>query len=269
MIGYSTWGNEPDVFRYSKPGRASGWNVPTVALSYVAGAFIFPVMGYMVAALSGNPDHSAAIRYFASFTTFGLAPLMMVILLTNQWAAQDGNVYVAVNGAQNVLSAIPGWRRQYTVIGIGLLAGLLILFTPNLQTTFHIITGIGAVTVPVASTIMAIDVFVLPRLFGLRRPLHRVAAWNELALGNWPAIVALLAGTVVGIYTGGLIPGTAGFGRDYIGFPAVQAWLTGGVLYLVIVAAVARSERADTVLGYARISDAHDARDEGPSAAEA
>jgi purine-cytosine permease-like protein len=194
---------------------------------------------------------------------------MMVILLANQWAAQDGNVYVAVNGAQNVLSAIPGWRRQHTVIGVGVVAGVLILFTPNLQTTLHIITGIGATTVPVASTIMAIDVFVLPRLFGLRRPLHRVAAWNELSLGNWPAILALLTGTFVGIFAGGLIPGTPGFGRDYIGFPAVQAWLTGGLVYLAIVAVVARGERVDRVLGYARVSDTHEARDVGPSARQA
>jgi hypothetical protein len=28
MVGLSTWGNEPDVFRYSKPGRACGGTFP-------------------------------------------------------------------------------------------------------------------------------------------------------------------------------------------------------------------------------------------------
>src|SRR2546428_4608698 len=222
MVGLSTWGNEPDVFRYAKAGKASWWNLPTLAISYFLGAFLFPIMGYLVATVSNQSDFSASIRYFANFTVFGLAGLMMVILLVHQWAVQDGNLYIAINGAQNLLSRIPGWRREFTVIGLGLIAAALTFILPSLTQTFTYVTGIGAVTVPVASTIMAMDVFVLPRLFGLRRPLYRVATWSELAFANWPAIIALLAGTAVGAFTGGLVPGTAGFGKTYIGFPALQ-----------------------------------------------
>ena len=255
MVGLSTWGNEPDIFRYAKAGRASWWNVPTLAIPYFLGAFIFPIMGYLIATLSNQPDFSASIKYFANFTLFGVAGLMMVVLLVNQWAVQDGNLYIAINGAQNLLSRIPGWRRQYTVVGLGLLAAGLTYILPSLTKTFNIVTGIGAVTVPVASTIMAMDVFVVPRLFGLRRPLHRVATWSELAAANWPAIVALLAGTAVGVSTGGLIPGTSGFGKTYIGFPALQAWVTGAVVYIVAVALVARSSRAKALLGYSRVEE--------------
>ena len=253
MVGLSTWGNEPDIFRYAKPGRASWWNVPAIAIPYVLGAFIFPVMGYLIATLSNQPNFAPSIKYFATFTLFGLAGLMMVVLLVNQWAVQDGNLYIAINGAQNLLSRIPRWRRQYTVIGLGLAAAGLTFILPSLTKTFNIVTGIGAVTVPVASTIMAMDVFLLPRLFGLRRPLHRVAAWHELATANWPAIAALVAGTAVGAFTGGLVPGTPGFGKTYIGFPALQAWATGAVVYLVIVALIARHRWAKALLGYSRI----------------
>lgn len=253
MVGLSTWGNEPDIFRYSKPGRASWWNLPTLVIPYVLGAFLFPIMGYMIAAASDQPDFSASMKYFANFTLFGLAALMMVVLLVNQWAVQDGNLYIAINGAQNLLARIPRWRREYTVVGLGLAAAGLTYILPSLTKTFNIVTGIGAITVPVASTIMAVDVFLLPRMFGLRRPLHRVATWPELALANWPGIVALLAGTAVGAFTGGLVPGTSGFGTTYIGFPALQAWVTGGVVYLVIVALTARGSRASSVLGYSRI----------------
>src|SRR5258708_17692368 len=169
---------------------------------------------------------------------------MMVVLLVNQWAVQDGNLYIAINGAQNLLSRIPRWRREYTVIGLGLAAAGLTFILPSLTKTFNIVTGIGAVTVPVASTIMAMDVFVVKRLFGLRRPLHRVAAWHELATANWPAIAALLAGTAVGAFTGGLVPRASGVGKTYIRFPALQAWATGAVVYLVIVALIARKPRA-------------------------
>src|SRR6202011_2735752 len=153
---------------------------------------------YLIATVSNQSDFSASIRYFANFTVFGLSGVMMIILLVNQWAVQDGNLYIAINGAQNLLSRIGGWKRQFTVVGLGLAAAGLTYVLPSLTKTFNIVTGIGAVTVPVASTIMAMDVFVVPRLFGLRRPLHRVASWQELAFANWPAIIALLAGTAVG-----------------------------------------------------------------------
>jgi purine-cytosine permease-like protein len=255
MVGLSTWGNEPDVFRYAKPGRQSWWNIPTLALSYFLGAFLFPIMGYLIAALSNQPDFAPSIRYFANFTLFGLAGVMMLVLLVNQWAIQDGNLYIAINGAQNLLSRIPGWRRQYTVVGLGLVAAALTFILPSLTQTFTIVTAIGSVTVPVASTIMAMDVFVLPRLFGLRRPLHRVASWREVALGNWPAIIALILGTGVGAYTAGVIPGIPGFGSTYIGFPALQAWVTGAVAYLVGTAIVSRSPRAKELLGYSAIEE--------------
>jgi purine-cytosine permease-like protein len=259
MVGLSTWGNEPDVFRYAKAGKASWWNLPTLAISYFLGAFLFPIMGYLVAVVSNQPDFSPSIRFFANFTVFGLAGVMMIILLVNQWAVQDGNLYIAINGAQNLLSGIRGWRREYTVIGLGLIAAALTFILPSLTQTFNYVTAIGSVTVPVASTIMAMDVFVLPRLFGLRRPLHRVATWQELALANWPAIVALVLGTGVGAYTAGVIPGIPGFGTTYIGFPALQAWVTGAVVYLVLAAVAARSPRAKELLGYSAVEEVPEA----------
>jgi purine-cytosine permease-like protein len=250
MVGLSTWGNEPDVFRYSKPGRPSRWNIPTLTISYFVGSFLFPILGYLIATLSNQSDFSASIRYFSEFTMFGLGGVMLIVLLVNQWAVQDGNLYIAINGAQNLLSGIKGWKRQYTVIGLGLIAAGLTFIMPNLTKTFTIVTGIGAVTVPVASTIMAMDLFVVPRLFGIRRTVNRVPSWSETAFANWPAIVALVAGTTVGAVTGGLIPGTSGFGNTYIGFPALQAWVTGAVVYLVLVALVARTARVHEWLGH-------------------
>ena len=253
MVGLSTWGNEPDFFRYAKAGRASWWNLPTIALSYIVGSFLFPIMGYMVASLSNDPDFGGSINYFVKFTMLGVSLLGLAILLINQWAVQDGNLYIAVNGAQNVLSAISGWKRKYTVVGLGLIAAALTFILPNLQDTFVIVTGIGSTTVPVASTIMAMDIFVLPRFFGIRRPMHRVARWNELGAANWPGIIALLVGSGLGLYTAGLIPGIK---SDYVGFPALQAWVTGAVVYLVLVAIVARNDNVRSILGFARIEEA-------------
>lgn len=100
VVGLSTWGNEPDIFRYAKAGRASWWNVPAIVIPHFVGAFLFPIMGYLIAVLSNQPHFSASIKYFANFTLFGLAGLMLVVLLVNQWAVQDRNLYIAINGAQ-------------------------------------------------------------------------------------------------------------------------------------------------------------------------
>ncbi len=258
MIGLSTWGNEPDIC------KASRWNIPTIAIPYFLGAFLFPIMGYLVAVLANNSNFAPSIRYLANFTLFGAAAVMMIVLLVNQWAVQDGNLYIAINGAQNLLSWIPRWRREYTVVGLGLAAAGLTYVLPSLTRTFNIVTGIGAVTVPVASTIMALDVFVLPRLWGLRRPLHRVASWNELAIGNWPGIVALVAGTAVGAITGGLIPGTSGFGVTYVGSPPIQAWATGAVVYLLLVWPIARRRNARQLLGYSKVKELPETVSAGP-----
>jgi purine-cytosine permease-like protein len=252
MIGLSTWGNEADVFRYARSGRASWWNIPTLSVAYILGAFLFPMLGYLIATIANQPDFSSSIHYFANFTLFGLSAVMLVILVINQWAVQDGNLYIAINGAQNLLSGIKWWRRQYTVVGLGLIAAVMTFIMPNLTKTFTIVTGIGAVTIPVASTIMAMDLFIVPRLYGIKRRMHRVPSWSETALANWPAIVALAAGTGLGAYTAGLIPGLDGFGSTNIGFPAVQAWATGAIVYLVLVGIVraVSNDRVHAWLGH-------------------
>jgi hypothetical protein len=53
-----------------------------------------------------------------------------------------------------------------------------------------------------------------------------------------------------------VIPGIPGFGTTYIGFPALQAWVTGAVVYLVLAAVVARSPRPKELLGYSAVEGA-------------
>src|SRR5256885_3640662 len=100
---------------------------------------------------------------------------------------------------------------------------------------------------------MGVELFFPPGVVGLRRPPPRVGSRGEGAVGNLPAIVALVLGTGVGAYTAGVIPGIPGFGKTYIGFPALQAWVTGAVVYLVLAAIVARSPRAKELLGYSAV----------------
>lgn len=269
MVGLSTWGNEPDIFRYAKPDRKR--IAGTVVISYVVGSFLFPILGYLIATMANTSDFSASIKYFVNFSLFGLTLLGILFFVINQVAVNDGNLYIAVNGAQNLLSHIGWWRRRYTVLALGAIAAVLVTILPSLQKTFTIVTGIGAVTVPTASTIMAVDIFLIPRLTGIRRPLssgNDVPSWHQTAAGNWLAVVALLSGTLVGAITGGLIPGTSGFGNTYIGFPPLQAWLTGAVVYIVGVLLLTRRtdpERTSLVLGFPTLTVAGTATPDQPS----
>jgi purine-cytosine permease-like protein len=112
------------------------------------------------------------------------------------------------------------------------------------------VAGISAIFVPCATMIMVMDVFIVPRLFGLRRPTSKVTMWHDAAPINWVGVIALVIGLVVGSYTGGLIPGIPGFGTTNIGFPAAQSWALSCLCYLAGVWLVQHSPQRTMLLGY-------------------
>jgi purine-cytosine permease-like protein len=91
LIGGMAWGNEPDIFRYSKPGFP--WNLPTLLFGYMVGGIVFPVAGYLMAMLSNTSDFGAVMKYFVDFSLFGLVALGVVVFFINQFALNDGNLY--------------------------------------------------------------------------------------------------------------------------------------------------------------------------------
>jgi hypothetical protein len=109
---------------------------------------------------------------------------------------------------------------------------------------FHFINGwfkvatFLAITVPSATVIMAVDHFLLPRLFRISRPLTEVPSWEETGLINVPAVLALLAAVFFGV------TGTANWPHGWIystpqngwGPVPVWSWLIAGTLYLGLVA---------------------------------
>ena len=113
---------------------------------------------------------------------------------------------------------------------------------------FHFLNGwfkvatFLAITVPSATVIMAVDHFLLPRLFRISRPLTRVPAWEETGLINLPAVVALLAAVFFGV------TGSASWPHGWLestppngwGPVPLESWLIAGALYVALVA-VARA----------------------------
>jgi purine-cytosine permease-like protein len=244
LIGGAAWGNEPDIFRYSKPRRP--FNIPTLAFGYLVGSLVFPIAGYLMAELSNAGDLAGVMSYFVTFSLFGLTGLGVIVFLVNQFALNDGNLYESINAMQNVF----GWKRYISVLILGVAGAIVAAKMASVQNSFFIVANISGIFVPCATTIMAIDHFVVPRLFGLRRPTQKVTPWDETAAINWVGVIALVIALIVGAYTGGLIPGTAGFGTTNIGLPTLQSWLVAALVYLGGVALVRGSSAVYRMLGY-------------------
>ena len=240
VIGFSMWGNEPDFWRFGKPRFI--WPLPTYLF---AGAWfvLFTMAGWMMEELARSGDPAAVFRFTVHYSLFGAFWLAWIIATLSQFAINDGNYYESVNAGQNLIGGWSKWRRPFTcliVAGGGVIAADLV--------NFHFINGwfkvavFLAITVPCATVIMAVDHFLLPRLFRISRPLTRIPSWEETGLINVPAVVALLAAVFFGatgtaIWPHGWIYATP---QNSWGPVPVESWLIAGGLYVVLVA-VARA----------------------------
>jgi purine-cytosine permease-like protein len=240
VIGFAMWGNEPDVWRYGKP--RFWWPLP----SYIFAAFwflLFVVGGWMMAQLSGSTDFGAQMRFITHYSLFGWFWLAWILATISQFAINDGNYYESVNAGQNLIGAWHRWHRALTcllVAGGGVIASWLVNY--HYINGWFKVAGFLAVTVPCATVIMAVDHFLLPRLFNISRPLTKVPAWEETGFINVPAVVALLGAVFFGVTGTAVWPG----GWIYASEPnswgpvPVEAWAIAGILYVLGVA-VARS----------------------------
>jgi purine-cytosine permease-like protein len=250
VIGFAMWGNEPDVWRYGKP--RFWWPLPT----YIFAGFwfvLFTVAGWMMAQLSGSTDFGAQFKFIADYSLFGAFWLAWILATLSQFAINDANFYESVNAGQNLIGGWRHWRRPFTcliVAGGGVVAAWLVNY--HFLNGWFKVAGFLAISVPCATVIMAIDHFLLPKLFGISRPLTKVPSWGEVGTINVPAVVALLISVFYGAVGLALFP-TGWFydsAREWGPVPA-ECWALSGVLYIVGVA-VARKVVPDIrgVLGF-------------------
>jgi purine-cytosine permease-like protein len=251
VIGFAMWGNEPDIFRYGKP--RFWWPLPAYAFALIFGFLLFTVGGWMMADLAHTANFSPVVRKTTEYSLFGAFWLAFILGTISQFALNDGNYYEAINGGQNIIGGWRHWRRPYTCLIIaagGALSGWLV----NYQFTngFFKVAAFLAITVPTATVIMYIDHFVLPRLFGISRPLMRIPAWSETAWFNWPALVALCGSVFFGAWASGIVPYEDP--TRLWGIPPLEAWALGGVTYIagVAVTRTLASDRLKEALGFSR-----------------
>lgn len=235
VIGFCMWGNEPDVWRYGKPTFA--WPFASYVFSLVFGLGACAVGGWFMAEFAGSTDFAKIVDFTTAYSLFGAAALTFILATISQIAINDGNYYEAINAMQNLIGGWRRWKRIYTCLvcaAVGGLAGWLVNFV--ITDGFTKVAAFLPITVPCATVIMCVDHFVLPRLFGISRPLTRVPSWAEASKVNYPALVALVVAVIFGAYGTGIMPGASS--SRYWGVAPLEAWLLAAILYIVGVAVV-------------------------------
>ena len=250
-IGSVMWGNEPDTWRYGKP-RFLWPSVPYV-VALAIGLVLFVMGGWMMAQISGaGPfDFGPAFKATVEYSLFGALWLGAVVATILQIAINDGNYYEMVNGGQNIVGHVRGWRRWYTCLVMAAIAALVtwwFVHNPNIELNFFKVAGWSAIALPCATVVMCTDHFLLPRILGIRRPVEPIPEWRATGVGNWPAIVAVVAALAFGAWGLVLFPGQTS--APSLGLVPVEAWLLAGMLYVVLAALVARARNARVLLGF-------------------
>lgn len=232
VTGYVIWGTEPDVWRYSQPRISWPMQVLGFAL-FIPGFALQVTAGWIIGALAHQQSFGPAMHFTANYSLFGALWLAFILVLITQVALNDGNYYSAINAVQNIAGGAKNWKRLYSCI-ICCAGGLLgAWIVPDVLTNgFFKLASFAAIGVPSATVIMATDYFLVPRLFGLRRPMDTVPAWKDVRVFNWPGFVALITSVVFGAYASGLFSFFGESSSTNWGLPAMEAWLLGAALYL-------------------------------------
>jgi purine-cytosine permease-like protein len=252
VIGFSMWGNEPDFWRYGKP--RFWWPLPTYLFAAVWFT-LFTMGGWMMAALAKSDDSATIFNFTVHYSLFGAFWLAWIIATVSQVAINDGNYYESVNAGQNLVGGWRHWRRPYTVLLVaagGVIAADLVNFH-FLNGWFKVATFL-AISVPSATVIMAVDHFLLPRIFKVSRPLTKVPTWSEAGLFNWPAVISLLVAVFYGVTGSASWPGgwlNAAPSNNWGPVP-LESWLIAGGLYIVFVAIAKAFGSARGQLGIAK-----------------
>lgn len=244
VVGTGVFGNEPDMWRFAR-GKFRRVAASTIVAN-TFGLFFFPIAGWIMGMLANTSDPTKQAQFVVHYSLFGLAALGAIIVLISQVALNDTNLYESINAMTNVFNT-----KRYINIAILMSIGILLsiwMARGSSETAFFIVAGIGASSVPTATSIMAADVFLFPRVFGIKRDLSQVRSWDEIRHTNWLAIGALLLGVITSValsIPGNVIPN---FGLS-VGVAPVEGWIVAIVVYIGTVAIMQRSPRLYRMLG--------------------
>lgn len=224
IIGFAVWGNEPDYWRYSKPGILRS-GVPLL-VSIVIGQLMFPMAGWLVARASGITDSAAAAAFMSNYCFGGIAWLGLLILIADYFSTNDSSLFGSAAALESV------WPMKHILavgifaIGGAIVAALLTVF--DVSKALSTIVSLNCVVLPIPTVIMLSEWFLQKRVFSQSEIFSVVPDFASLPIIRWPAIIALVAGLSIGIVTSGLFPALE---RFHFGVCSLQAWLASIIIY--------------------------------------
>ncbi|MGH9549939.1 MAG: hypothetical protein ACRD3W_11220, partial [Terriglobales bacterium] len=223
VIGYGAWGNEADYWRYSRT-KLSQIVIP-LAVSIGIGQIVFPLTGWILAHLTGITDYAAASALMTRYAFGGASWIAAVVLVVTYFALNDANLYAAINGIEN-LRQYP--RKRLTLL-LTIAGAIVAAVLSRWSNSFEAVASMSSTVLPCATVIMLAEWYIISRIEGTRPDFSRIPSLAELPFVRWSAVVALLAGSTVGVVTAGFIPGLE---RFHLGVCALQSWLSSFVVYM-------------------------------------
>lgn len=190
-----------DIVRYTKTGKQAVW---VTAVAFVFSNAPFMVLGALIAAAIPDPT----VQYFFDQKTVAvLLPLLVLAILSN-WSTCDACLYNATMGYTNSIKGL-NWRNAAIV---GTVIGVIAASTGIIGNIVGWLILLGLIVPPIGGAIIADYYVVRGDAAGYR--------YTRAADFNWAAIIAVLAGIVVGWWVNKTYPtflfGVAGIATSFI-----------------------------------------------------
>lgn len=227
IVGFSVWGNEPDYWRYAKP-KLSHTVYPLLA-SILIGCVLFPIAGWFFAHGSGITESAAATAYLTKYSMGGFTLLAVLIISAAYFAANDSNLYGAINALEN-LSKMP---QKITVFILAAVGAVLAYWLAGSGATKALegICSLNSVMLPLPTVIMCCEWYYQTKILKVVPFFTNIPSFDSLPAVRWPAFWATVIGMTVGIATSGIIPGLEFLG---FGIPSMQCWILAAVIFFVL-----------------------------------
>src|SRR5882672_169112 len=190
-----------DIVRYTKTGQEA---VLVTAVAFLFSNAPFMVLGALIAAAIPDPT----VQYFFDQKTVAiLLPLLVLAILSN-WSTCDACLYNATMGYTNTIKGL-NWRNAAIV---GTAIGVIAAGTGIIGNIVNWLILLGLIVPPIGGAIIADYYAVRGDAAGFRNT-------RDVDF-NWAAIIAVIAGIVVGWWVNQAYPtflfGAAGIGTSFV-----------------------------------------------------
>jgi purine-cytosine permease-like protein len=230
LIGNCMWGNEADFFRYSKSSKVAT-AIPLI-VSILIGEILFPTAGWLLGRISHASDVASFTKFMNDYS-FGNAPWVAAFVLTTSYfAVNDGNLYGAINGLENLWKS----KRHNLVLVLVLVSAALSIVLSRYANALDTIATLNAVILACATIIVMFEYFLSERIFGYGLINSSSSSFQAGAFPGSGKIAtwSLFAAWGVGLLTSGVIPQLKQFNLSlWILYPWFTAFFAYGIGRLI------------------------------------